>query len=48
MKFRLSQGETEKAINEYKKFLDLWKNADEDQPDLIDAKRRLAQLVNTK
>jgi serine/threonine protein kinase/tetratricopeptide (TPR) repeat protein len=33
-----------KAITEYEKFLDIWKNADKDQPDLIDAKKRLADL----
>ncbi len=38
------QGDRTKAINEYRKFLDIWKNADPDQPQLIDAKRRLAKL----
>ena len=33
------------AIKEYEKFLDIWKNADKDQPDFIDAKKRLANLV---
>ena len=37
----------EKATKEYEKFLDLWKNADEDQPDLIDAKKRLSNLQKT-
>ena len=38
----------EKAIKEYEKFLELWKNADKDQPELIDAKKRLAVLVKDK
>jgi len=38
------KGDTQLAIQNYEKFLDLWKNADEDLPDLIDAKKRLAKL----
>ena len=38
------QGEPKRAIENYEKFLELWKNADEDLPDLIDAKARLARL----
>jgi tetratricopeptide (TPR) repeat protein len=33
-----------KAIGQYKKFLDIWKDADADRPELIDAKNRLAKL----
>ena len=33
-----------KAISRYEKFPDIWKNADEDLPELIDAKARLARL----
>ena len=33
------------AISNYKKFLDLWKDADKDLPDLIDAKNRYKKLV---
>jgi serine/threonine protein kinase/tetratricopeptide (TPR) repeat protein len=40
------KGAKEKAIKEYQKFLDIWKNADKDLPELIDAKKRLANLVN--
>lgn len=36
-----------RAIAEYEKFLDIWKNADADQPELIDAKKRLAKLKTT-
>ena len=38
------KGATEKAIKEYEKFLDIWKDADEDLPELIDAKVRLQRL----
>ncbi len=38
------KGDNELAIQNYEKFLDLWKDADEDLPDLIDAKKRLAKL----
>ncbi len=33
-----------KAIEQYEKFLELWKDADEDLPEFIDAKARLARL----
>jgi serine/threonine protein kinase/predicted Zn-dependent protease len=39
-------GQEKKAIKKYERFLELWKNADKDQPDLIDAKKRFANLVN--
>jgi tetratricopeptide (TPR) repeat protein len=38
------KGDKENAINEYKNFLDLWKEADQDLPELIDAKVRYANL----
>ncbi len=38
------KGDQKLAIENYEKFLDLWKDADEDLPDLIDAKERLAKL----
>jgi tetratricopeptide (TPR) repeat protein/predicted Ser/Thr protein kinase len=38
------KGDTGLAIENYKKFLELWKDADQDLPDLIDAKKRLANL----
>jgi tetratricopeptide (TPR) repeat protein len=34
----------QRAIESYEKFLDLWKDADEDLPDLIEAKQRLTKL----
>ena len=33
---------------EYKKFLKIWKNADKDLPELIDAKQRLVQIKGKK
>ncbi len=35
------------AIQEYEKFLEIWKNADPDLPDLIDARQRLTKLQGT-
>jgi hypothetical protein len=32
------------ALENYERFLELWENADEDQPKLIDAKARVAAL----
>ena len=38
-------GNTEKAIENYRAFIELWKNADPElQPRVADAKRRLARL----
>ncbi|NOY60187.1 MAG: protein kinase [Calditrichaeota bacterium] len=37
-------GKNRKAILNYDKFLSLWKNADKDLPDYIDAKRRAGKL----
>ncbi|UCF70235.1 MAG: hypothetical protein JSW49_08530 [candidate division WOR-3 bacterium] len=47
--FRLAKLYEEKSLNdkavfEYEKFLNLWKNADEDRTEKIDAKKRLAEL----
>ncbi len=39
------KGDNQLAIKNTEKFLDLWKDADEDLPDLIDAKKRLARLT---
>lgn len=38
------KGEKQRAIEKTEKFLYLWKDADPDLPDLIDAKERLARL----
>ena len=38
------KGDQKVAIENYEKFLDLWKAADKDLPELIDAKARLANL----
>ena len=37
-------GNLKLAIDNYETFLDLWKDADDDLPELIDAKARLAKL----
>ena len=36
--------ERRKAIQSYEKFLELWKHADKDIPELMDARKRLAAL----
>ena len=33
------------VISQYKKLLEIWKNADEDLPEKIDAQKRLANLL---
>ena len=33
-----------KAIDEYEKFLEIWKDADEDLPEFVDANARLTKL----
>ncbi|MFQ5799021.1 MAG: protein kinase [Bacteroidota bacterium] len=37
-------GQKQKAIETYEAFLEIWKDADEDLPELLDAKARLAEL----
>ena len=49
--FRLAElyeqkGEKAKAIDHYEKFLNLWKNADPDILEVIEAKKRLSELQN--
>ncbi|MBI4811542.1 MAG: hypothetical protein HY800_08935 [Ignavibacteriales bacterium] len=41
------KGDKKQAIENYRTFLNLWKNADKDLPDYIDAKKRLAKLEGT-
>ncbi|HLG93306.1 MAG TPA: FlgO family outer membrane protein, partial [candidate division Zixibacteria bacterium] len=38
------KGDTQEAIKEYEKFLDIWKNADPEIPEVADAKQRLEGL----
>ena len=38
-------GERKEAVKAYEQFLEIWKNADKDLPELIDAKARLAKLA---
>ena len=41
------KGDSNLALKNYTKFLEMWKNADEDLPELIDAKDRLRNLTVT-
>jgi tetratricopeptide (TPR) repeat protein len=41
------KGDTEKASHYYQRFLDLWINADEDLPLLIETKARMAKLTGS-
>ena len=38
------KGDSNLALKSYTRFLEMWKNADEDLPALIDAKERLKNL----
>jgi tetratricopeptide (TPR) repeat protein len=38
------KGDKKLAVENYEKFLNLWRDADKDLPDLIDAKARLTKL----
>jgi len=42
------KGLKDKAVKEYKRFLELWKEADKNLPEPIDAKKRLSKLLGTK
>jgi len=41
-------GQRQKAIDRYNLFLDIWKNADKDLPELVDAQLRLEALNSPK
>ena len=38
------KGDQKHALDHYERFLDMWKNADEDLPELVDAKMRMSRL----
>jgi len=40
------QGNPKEAVSHYRKFLELWKDADPDIPELTDARARLDLLAN--
>jgi tetratricopeptide (TPR) repeat protein len=40
------QGQKNRAIEHLKRFLEIWKNADEDIPELIDAQKRYTELID--
>jgi tetratricopeptide (TPR) repeat protein len=40
----LEKGLSDEAVSQYEQFLDIWKDAEEDLPELIDAKAKLARL----
>lgn len=44
VKYMKKKGETKLAIENYEKLLNLWKDANQDLVDLVDAKARLAEL----
>jgi len=52
-RYRLAQlyqekGRLRKASEQYKKFLEIWKEADQDLPELADAKSKLTQILGKK
>jgi hypothetical protein len=38
------KGSRDQAVSQYQKFLDIWKNADPDIPEIAEAKKRLETL----
>jgi hypothetical protein len=45
-KIHEQKGEKEPAIANYEKFLEVWKDADPDIPEIEDAKKRLMSLLS--